>query len=311
MEEMEYKPKFRQRYSELTDWNKFVEYSSKFLRRSIRVNTLKIDIENLKERIQEQWRLEPISWCPEGFFIDHKGEGDEYRRDVGNLIEHSLGYIFIQEASSMIPPRVLKPKPGEFILDMCASPGSKTTQIAQYMNNEGLLFSNDYKADRNKALGLNVQRMGVINALMTLKDGKRFMGFQFDRILVDAPCSGTGTIRKSPKTLKIWNPNMVKRLAITQRALIEAAFNNLKPGGTLVYSTCTLEPEEDEGVISYLLNKHENAQTEEIELDIKKSPPVMEFDGTTFNPGVRNCLRIWPQDNDTDGFFVCRIKKTF
>ncbi|MGM5482549.1 MAG: NOL1/NOP2/sun family putative RNA methylase [Nanobdellota archaeon] len=309
MENMQYKEKFRNRYEKLTHWDKFWEFSMKFLSRSIRVNTLKISVSDLKRRIQDDWHLEPVKWCPEGFFIDHKGKGDDYRRDVGNLIEHSLGYIFIQEASSMIPPRVLKPKPGEFILDMCASPGSKTTQIAQYMKNEGLLLSNDYKSQRNKALGLNVQRMGVLNALMTLKDGKYFRDFQFDRILVDAPCSGTGTIRKSPKTLKIWNPNMVKRLAITQKDLIENAFNNLKPGGTLVYSTCSLEPEEDEGVISHLLDKYPKAVTEKIELDINRSEPVMEFEGKILNEGVKNCLRIWPQDNDTDGFFVCRIRK--
>lgn len=309
MENLEFKDKFKERFAKLTDWEEFVKYNSKFLRRSIRVNTLKISVKELKKRIEDKWHLQPVKWCKEGFFIEHKGLGEDYRRDVGNLTEHSLGYIFIQEASSMIPPRVLLPEPGDIILDMCASPGSKTTQIAQYMNNEGLLVANDYKFERNKALGLNLQRSGVLNTVMTLKDARKFSGFSFDKILIDAPCSGTGTIRKSPKTMKIWNPNMIKRLAKTQRELIENAFNNLRKGGVLVYSTCSIEPEENESVVSYLLDKYENATTEQIEIDINKSSPVDEFENARFNEGVRNCLRIWPQDNDTDGFFVCRIRK--
>lgn len=305
----EFKQKFIDRYSQLTDFEVFKDISLRFLRRAIRVNTLKISVEDLKKRINTNWDLTPVPWCKEGFWIDHNGKHEEYRRDVGNLIEHTLGYIFIQEPASMIPPVVLDPQPGEFILDMCASPGSKSTQIAQYMKNEGLLISNDYKMDRNKALALNIQRMGINNVTMTLGDGARFKGHQFDRILVDAPCSGTGTIRKSLKTIKIWNPNMVRRLSRIQKGLLDTAFQNLKPGGTIVYSTCTLEPEEDEGTVSFLLRKYENAYTEPINLDIKAGEPVMEFEGFEYHEGVKNALRIWPQDNDTEGFFVCKIRK--
>jgi 16S rRNA C967 or C1407 C5-methylase (RsmB/RsmF family) len=140
--------------------------------------------------------------------------------------------------------------------------------------------------------------------------GRLFKDYEFDKILVDAPCSGTGTIRKSFKTLLIWNPNMVKRLAGTQRQLIETAFNNLKKGGTLVYSTCTLEPEEDEGIIDYLINKYPDAKVEQIKLPgLKTSPAITEFEGKTYSNEVKKCLRIWPQDNDTEGFFVAKIKK--
>ena len=133
---------------------------------------------------------------------------------------------------------------------------------------------------------------------------------KFDRILVDAPCSGTGTIRKSLKTLRIWNPNMVKRLSITQKQLIETAFNILKENGTMVYSTCSLEPEENEAVVDFLLNKYGNAEIEPIELkNIKKSSPILNFEDKEYNKNIKNCLRIWPQDNDTEGFFVAKIKK--
>jgi tRNA (cytosine49-C5)-methyltransferase len=310
-EKVEFKQNFIERYSKLTDWETFSKCSLTFLRRSIRVNTLKTDIETVKKRLEKDWNLVPVPWCKEGFWIEHKGdETGHKRRDVGNLPEHALGYIFIQEAASMIPPVVLSPKPGDMILDMCASPGSKTTQIAQYMENQGILISNDYKYDRNKALGLNVQRMGIYNAVLTLMHGRFFSEFKFDRVLVDAPCSGTGTIRKSFKTLLMWNASMVRRLSGTQRQLLETGFNNLKPGGTLVYSTCSLEPEEDEAVVSYLLDKYENAKIEDIKLPgLKRSEPVMSFEGKDFNPGVNKCLRIWPQDNDTEGFFVAKITK--
>ena len=132
---------------------------------------------------------------------------------------------------------------------------------------------------------------------------------KFDRILVDAPCSGTGTIRKSLKTLRIWNPNAVKRLCGQQKQLLETAFQILKENGTIVYSTCSLEPEEDEAVVSSLLEKHKNAKLEEIELNIKRSEPILEFEGNKYNPEVKKCLRIWPQDNDSEGFFVAKIKK--
>ncbi|MFA6889281.1 MAG: RsmB/NOP family class I SAM-dependent RNA methyltransferase, partial [Candidatus Woesearchaeota archaeon] len=241
------------------------------------------------------------------FWIESNAE--EKRRDVGNLIEHSLGFIYIQEAASMIPPVVLDPQPGEIILDMCAAPGSKTTQIAQYMNNEGILIANDFQYQRLQALGLNMQRCGLRNCILTMMEGHWFKEFQFDRILVDAPCSGTGTIRKSLKTLLMWNRAGIKQLAGQQRHLIDTAFNNLKPNGVMVYSTCSNEPEEDEAVVSYLLNKYPNAVCEKIELNINHGPAIMEFEGETYNKGVAHCLRLWPQDNDTEGFFIAKIRK--
>ena len=160
-----------------------------------------------------------------------------------------------------------------------------------------------------KPLSINIQRCGITNCIITLMQGQWFKNLEFDKILVDAPCSGTGTIRKSLKTLRIWNPYMVKRLAGTQKQLIETAFNNLKKNGTLVYSTCSLEPEENEAVIDFLINKHENAKVEPIKLNIKRSPPILEFNNNKYNNQIKNCLRLWPQDNDTEGFFVAKIKK--
>ena len=307
-QDLEFKPKFIERYSTLTDFPTFKKWSLSFLRRSIRVNTLKISVEELKKRLEPKWNLVPIPWCKEGFWIEHK---KQERRDIGNLPEHALGYFYTQEAASMIPPVILDPQPSETILDMAAAPGSKTTQIAQYMKNEGLLIANDYTADRMKPLSINLQRCGVSNTVVTKMHGQSFKraGISFDRILVDAPCSGTGTIRKSLKTLLIWNPAMITRLSMTQKQLIDAAFQVLKVGGTMVYSTCSLEPEEDEEVVDFLLQKHDNAKLETIDLSIKRSEPVLEFENKKYSSEIKKCLRIWPQDNDTEGFFVAKIRK--
>ncbi len=306
--EIEFKPKFIERYSKLTDWKEFSKCSLSFLRRSIRANTLKITVKELKERLEGKWDLKEIPWCKEGFWIEHS---KKERRDIGNLMEHTLGYFYLQEAASMIPPVVLGPNPDEIVLDIAASPGSKTTQLAQYMENKGILIANDYTYERMKPLCINLQRCGVSNAIVTLMEGQWFKKseIEFDRILVDAPCSGTGTIRKSLKTIGMWNPDMIRRISITQKQLIETGFNLLKENGTLVYSTCSLEPEEDENVVDFLINKYENAKLEEIKLDLKRSEPVLEFDGKKYNDDIKKCLRIWPQDNDTEGFFVAKLRK--
>src|SRR3989338_1010715 len=305
-ETIEFKKGFIERYSELTDWDQFKKYSLCFLRRSIRVNTLRTSVSEVKKSIEAKgWKLDPIPWCKEGFWVSNPE-----RKDVGNLLEHKVGKVYVQEAASMIPPLVLQPKPGEIVLDMCASPGSKTTQMAAMMENTGVLIANDYKGLRLQSLGINLQRAGLVNSIITLMHGKRFYGYQFDKILVDAPCSGTGTIRKSLKTIRIWNAGMITKLAKEQKELIETSFNNLKPGGEMIYSTCSVEPEENEGVVDFLLNKYKNAKVMKVILPgLKTSPPVLEFAGTSYNLQIKNSLRIWPQDNDTEGFFVAKIKK--
>ena len=296
---MEWKKKFLARYKELTDIDKFLKYSEKPLRKSIRVNTLKTSIKEIKKRM----KLKQIPWCNEGFWLEGTA--------IGNTQEHFLGYIYLQEAASMIPPEVLNPKKNDTILDLCASPGSKTTQTAAKMKNHGLIVANDNQISRLKPLQINLQRCGVSNAIITLMEGRWFRNClqEFDKIMVDAPCSGIGTIRKSLKTIQWWNPNFVKQMAGIQKQLLRTAFERLKQEGTLVYSTCTLEPEENEGVVNHLLKNYENAKLEKISLDIKKSEPIMEFEGQEYSSEIKKCLRIWPQENDTEGFFVAKIKK--
>jgi len=292
----DWKEAFLKRYSELTDIDKFTESSLKPLRKTIRVNTLKTSIQEIKSRFD----LKPIPWCKEGFFIN--------KLSVGNTKEHYLGYIYLQGAASMIPPLVLNPKPNDIILDTCASPGSKTTQMAAMMENQGLIIANDSKIDRLKPLTLNLQRCGVTNTIITRMEGHWFKN-RFDKILLDAPCSGIGTIRKSYKTIKMWNPQTIKKMSSLQKRLIANSFEILNKGGTLVYSTCTLEPHEDEAVVDYLLKRYDNAKLEKFSLDLKRGSITEEFEGDVYSSEVKKCLKLWPQDNDTEGFFVAKIRK--
>jgi NOL1/NOP2/sun family putative RNA methylase len=280
---------------------------------SIRCNTLKISVEDLLKRLKGYgWKVrQPLKGFPEVMVIDSKLEPGE----IGNAKEHLLGYYYVQEISSMLPMLVLKPEAGDFVLDLCASPGSKTTQAAAMMNNEGTIIANEISMGRIGILNSNLERCGVMNAIVTRKEGvalcERFLKksqFKFDKILVDAPCSGEGTLRKSPKTFQMWNVNMIKKIAGTQRRLAEAAVKLLKVGGTMIYSTCTLAPEEDEMIVDYLV-KNFDVSVEKINLPLKFREGVCSWDDVEMDKSCKKCLRLYPQDNDTDGFFVAKIVK--
>ncbi len=299
-ENIEFKEKFIERYSKLTNFEEFKKYSLSYLRKSIRVNTLKISINSLKKRLVKL-KLKKIPWCKEGFWVNAT-------KNLGNLIEHTLGYFYVQEAASMIPAVVLNPKKNDTVLDMCAAPGSKTTHLANLMCNSGLIIANDPQFKRIKALAINLQRCGVSNTVVSLMDATRIKNLKFDKILLDAPCSGTGTIRKSLGTIQIWNENKIKKFANVQKRLILTAYDNLKDNGILVYSTCSLEPEENEEVVDFLL-QNRKCRLEDIKLNIKRNNAILEFNNKKYSSEIKKCLRLWPQDNDTEGFFVAKIRK--
>ena len=303
------KDTFIERYKELLgeEYDEFIKYSTSYIKKTIRINTLKQNKEKILKSLSKSWELTQVPWCEDGFWIKYK---NKQRFDVGNVPEHQLGYIYVQDAASMIPPVVLEPKPGDIILDICAAPGSKTTQIAQYMKNEGILMANDSQGKRLSALGINLQRCGVTNTIVTKMNGEKIKGQEiFDKILVDAPCSGTGTIRRSYKIAEMWSPGLVERMSKTQIKLIRTAFKLLKKEGTLVYSTCTLEPEENEAIVNQLLQENENAELQEIKLNINRTKPIQKYKDQEYSPEIKKCLRINPQDNDSEGFFVAKITK--
>ncbi len=300
--------KFKERYKFILGdkYDEFIEYSFAYLRRCIRINTLKMDFKVATERLSKKLKMKKIPWCNEGFWIEDK---EKERYDFGNMLEHQLGYFYLQEAASMIPVVVLDVEEKMKVLDMCAAPGSKTSQISQYMKNTGVLVANDVSSSRIKALGANLQKLGVLNEVITNLSGRHFSEPEFDRVLVDAPCSGTGTIRKSFKVLSMWSPNLVKKFSRIQKELIDCGFKSLKENAIMVYSTCTQEPEENEAVVSWLLDKYENAELLDIDIKINRSSPITKWDNIKFNPEVKKCLRIYPQDNDSEGFFVAKILK--
>ncbi len=210
----------------------------------------------------------------------------------------------------MIPPLLMELEPGQLVLDIAAAPGAKTTQIAQYMENEGCIVANDVKHSRINILISNLQKCGVLIAKVTEKDGRYFGRFEnkFDAVLVDVPCSNVGMIRKSYRHIKLWKLKECFALSRLQKSLLMAAYKAVKPGGVVVYSTCTVDPVENEEVLDYIL-RNTNAEIEDIKLPIRRRKPILEFEGKEYYEEVRKCLRIHPQDNDSEAFFVAKLRK--
>ena len=310
------KPLFLERMKSLLqdkqDFDSYLEILKREPPRSFRCNTLKIPVEDLKKRLEEKgWKIkQPYKDFPEIMIVVSKLQPGE----LGRALEHLLGYYYIQEIASMLPVLVLNPKENERVLDLCASPGSKTTQIAARMNNKGLLIANEVKFGRIKILSANTERCGVMNMLITKRDGialcKRFKeeDFLVDKILLDVPCSGEGTFRSVPKGLEMWNIKTIENLSKLQKALIASAIEILKPSGELVYSTCTHAPEENEEVIDFAL-KNFNVKIEKINLPIKTRQGITSWKNEEYSKEVKLSCRIYPQDNDTEGFFIAKIKK--
>ena len=297
------------------DAEKFFEIAYTSSPDSIRVNTLKISPDDLKKRLENYgWKIkQPFPDNNEIIIID-RASGLK-PGELGKTKEHLLGYYYVQEISSMLPMLVLKPREDDIILDLCASPGSKTTQAAAMMENKGTIIANEVNLGRIRILNSNLEKSGVMNVIVTHKDGvqlckrlKKKTNLKFDKILVDAPCSGEGTLRKSPKTFLMWNVKMIRKLSRIQKKLASEALKILKVGGEMIYSTCTLSPEEDEEVIDYLI-KNFDIEIEEVKLPIKLRCGVCEFEGRQYSKQVEKACRIYPQDNDTDGFFLAKIIK--
>ena len=237
--------------------------------------------------------LDPVPWEPLGVYYDPESR-------PGLHVYHEAGVYYLQEASAMAPVALLDPQPGERICDLCAAPGGKTTQIAGRMMGEGFLLCNEINPKRAKILSRNMERMAVSNALVTNEHpanlAKRFPGF-FDRVLVDAPCSGEGMFRKEEAAVTDWSQETVEMCARRQAEILHSAAQMVKPGGRLVYSTCTFAPEEDEGAVAAFLAEHP-----EFEAEVVEAP--------WFLPGENGSHRMWPHKLLGEGHFAAVLKKT-
>ena len=235
----------------------------------------------------------PVPWEPEGFYYDPETR-------PGLHVYHEAGVYYLQEASAMAPVALLDPKPGERVCDLCAAPGGKTTQIAGRMLGQGFLVCNEINPKRAKILSRNIERMGVANALVTNEHpetlASRFPGF-FDRVLVDAPCSGEGMFRKEEAAVTDWSQETVQMCARRQREILESAARLVRPGGRLVYSTCTFAPEEDEETVAAFLETHPEFTPEPVE-------------APWFVPGENASYRMWPHKLLGEGHFAAVLRKT-
>ncbi|MFH1372307.1 MAG: RsmB/NOP family class I SAM-dependent RNA methyltransferase [bacterium] len=296
---------FRRRYQPLVDDPEaFLAAMQRPLTNSFRINRLKATSAEVLPRFEEYGIMtQAVSWYDEAFTTTSEV--------VSVTLERFLGKVCLQELASMLPPLVIADKLGtaKRVLDGCAAPGSKTTQMAALMNNRGLLVANDSNYDRIRALKFNLNRAGVLNSVITEEDLRTFPQSEFDVVLLDAPCSSEGMMRKNPLLWKRWSEHRIRTWSGLQKQLILKAFDLLASGGTLLYSTCTIAPEENETVIDWLL-QNRPAKTEPIEMNgFTFSPALPEWLGTTFDNRCAAAVRVWPHHNDTGAFFLARVSK--
>ncbi|MGY4706613.1 RsmB/NOP family class I SAM-dependent RNA methyltransferase [Candidatus Bipolaricaulota sp. J31] len=293
-----------ERYKDIIpDWDKFWEAIHTPLPTVIRTNTIKTTPAKLKNRLEAKgFALEELSWNPLLFRV----EGEV---PIGATVEHWLGLYYVQEATQTLPALALAPKPGETILDLCAAPGGKTTQIAALMDNRGTLVANDMNPKRLRALMANVYRMGAICCVVTECRGEHFPGKGiFDRVLVDAPCSAEGTARKFPHLRRGASPSYIQRMAAIQRGLLYRALELVVPGGIVVYSTCTIAPEENEGVVSRAI-KRGLAEILPWEPPVPHARGLPRFGREEYGEEMENAVRIYPHHLDSDGGFIAVLRK--
>ena len=298
---------FLDRYRDIVpDWEAFRAVQNRPLTSSARINTLKIGREDLLERLAEQGiDSRPFPWYPLGLKLDVESPG--------KLLENLLGFIHIQEELSMVPPLVLDPKPGESILDLCASPGSKTTQISAMMENRGLVIANEPSLARVAALRSNCERLGAMNVAITRYDGRNFPRGLFHRVLVDAPCSAEGRERRGPGVIARSSCRKSLDLQALQIGLLKSALRLTASGGVVVYSTCTYAPEENEMVVQTVLDGAADSGglcLGQVKIPgLQECPGLEEWNGASLSNEMRSAARYYPHINDTGGFFVAKIVK--
>ncbi len=284
----------------------FLEACEKPISTAIRINTLRAEESFILDRLKSKGvRIQKIPWLDYGFYADFEG-----LTSPGAFLEHMLGYYYVQGVPSMTTVKILDPQPGETIFDLAAAPGGKTTHIAQRMKNDGMVIAIEQDRKRLASLESNILRCNVTNAVVMRGDAKKVgsLDFQPDRILLDAPCSGEGLLpidptRKTSKTIAD-----VRYCATRENEMLDAAISALAPGGTIVYSTCSIAPEENEYVVDEILRRYPEISIVEIPLDFG-SPGYPQPYGVSLNESLRLARRFLPHRHNTEGFFICKMVK--
>jgi len=277
---------------------------------TFRVNPLKSDAESLRRELEAAGlHPEPVEWLPGAFRLP----ASERRA----LTEHDAFYqgrLYIQNLSSMLAPLLLEPRPGERVLDLAAAPGGKTLMMAGMMEDQGWISAVEPVKERFHKLRRNIESSGATIIHTYMKDGRgvgRAVPEHFDRVLLDAPCSSEAKFRiDDPRTTAYWSPRKVKESQKLQKRLILSAWESLKPGGRLLYSTCSFAPEENEGVVDYLLSRRDDARLLPLELPLENTMPGLNsWEKKRFAPGLARTLRILPT-REMDGFFLALLEKS-
>lgn len=284
------------------EYSLFLEGYEKPKFQALRRNPLKIAKEDFLEKMP--FSLREVPWTEHGYYYESKGQ-------PGKHPFHEAGLYYIQEPSAMSVVEYMEVKPGETILDLCAAPGGKTTQIAGFMEGEGLLVCNEIHPSRAKILSENIERMGVKNALVLNETPQRlaeaFPGF-FDKILVDAPCSGEGMFRKNEEAIGEWSLEHVEMCGQRQDEILKEAAKMLRPGGRMVYSTCTFAPKENEDCMARFLNNHPQFHIVKVSKKGNMSPGNPAWAKQPVE-GIENTIRLWPHKIDGEGHYIAVLQK--
>jgi len=301
-----YLPYMITRYEEIfnDELTRFLEGNEREIPASIRCNDLKIPCITLTEKLREKGViLSPIPWAPHGFWI-HRSP-----INIGSTHEYLRGYYQIQRAASMLPVYILNPKESEIVLDAAAAPGVKTTQMAQLMKNRGVIIAVDISRERMKALRSNIARLGVHNVIAIRIDLRKFnTSIKFNKVLLDAPCTGEGLIPIKPGRKRSRTINDLRKLGLLQVEMLLKALDLVQEGGTIVYSTCSIAPEENELVIDTVLKIHKHASITKIQSPIG-SRGLIKYFNLEFTYDLRYAIRLYPFKHGTEGFFIAKIIK--
>jgi NOL1/NOP2/sun family putative RNA methylase len=306
--EYSYLPYMIERYLILwgeTETLRFLEACELPVRTAIRINTLKSSVNQTWSRLEEKGvTLEKISWLEEGCYADF-GE-----MSPGSTFEHMLGFYYIQGVPSIATVKALDPQPGETVFDLAAAPGGKTTHISQLMQNSGLIIAIEEDRSRIRSLESNIMRCGVTNTIILRGDAKKIgeLKIEPNRILLDAPCTGEGLIALDPTRKTSKTSADIHYCSTQQGKLLDAAVNKLAPGGVVIYSTCSIAPEENEYIVDNILRRYSNLEVETIPVEFG-SPAFTQPFGVQLDHSLLKARRFLPHIHGTEGFFICKMVK--